>query len=198
MALILRQSSIHSSGCYTTTNIKKKTFIVPYTGPEIGKRMADRLYKNARRTYLFGLDEGRRVIDGTNIAAFINHSCDPNCETDEVEGQVWIIAMRDIKAGEELTYDYNLYDGDETDGAVCRCGAKGCRGAMYSEEEMAKRKRAAARTRRKRKSAAGEKGKPLTAAQMTRKRSVEAQRRRTRKLYTRIPYEPQPFRRKKS
>jgi SET domain-containing protein len=82
------------------------------------------------------------VIDGEGAAAFINHSCDANCEADEIKGRVWIIAARDIEAGEELTYDYNLYDGDLDDPSPCFCGAKNCRGSMYSEEELAKRAKA--------------------------------------------------------
>jgi hypothetical protein len=78
---------------------------------------------------------------------FINHSCDPNCETEEIDGKVWIIALRDIAPGEELTYDYNLYDGDE-DEARCNCGAKSCRSTMYAPEEIRRRARAAARANR--------------------------------------------------
>jgi hypothetical protein len=73
------------------------------------------------------------------VAAFINHSCDPNCEADEIKGRVWIIAARDIQAGEELTYDYNLYDGDLDDPSPCFCGACNCRGSMYSEAELVRR-----------------------------------------------------------
>jgi len=87
------------------------------------------------------------VIDGDGIAAFVNHCCDPNCEIDELDGRVWIIAMRNIKPNEELTYDYNLYDGD--DEAPCHCGASNCRGSMYSEEELAKKKAAAKRKKAK-------------------------------------------------
>jgi SET domain-containing protein len=55
---------------------------------------------------------------------FINHSCDPNCETEEIDGHVWIIALRNIPAGAELTYDYQLYDGGDDDAARCNCGAQ--------------------------------------------------------------------------
>ena len=80
---------------------------------------------------------------GFGMAAFVNHSCDPNCETDEEEGRVFITSIRNIAAGEELTYDYWLYDGD--DDAPCYCGSKNCRGSMYSPEELAKLRRAAAK-----------------------------------------------------
>jgi hypothetical protein len=75
---------------------------------------------------------------------YINHSCDPNCETEELRGRVWVMSLRRIAPGEELTYDYNLYDGDEDD-ARCYCGATSCRQTMYSPEEIARRKRAAKR-----------------------------------------------------
>ena len=139
MALLIRSSQIHESGCYTTTPIEEGAYVVEYTGPRITLQQADERYKLCEKTYLFGLDCGTHVIDGNSIAAFINHSCDPNCEADEVDGQVWIIALRDIAAGEELAYDYNLYDGEEDDESLCLCGAVHCRGTLYSEEEVERR-----------------------------------------------------------
>ncbi len=68
------------------------------------------------------------------MAMFINHSCDPNCETEEIDGRVWITAIRNIDPAEEITYDYCLYDGGADD-ATCNCGADKCRGTMYSPEE---------------------------------------------------------------
>src|SRR6516165_6042249 len=147
MALVIRNSRIHSSGCYTSCNIKRGTWIVEYTGMRLTKHQADAMYDSARRTYLFGLDDGR-VIDGDGVAAFINHSCAPNCEPDEIDGRVWIIASRDIRVGEELTYDYNLYDGDIDDKAVCVCGARECRGSMYSDDELKKRVKMEAKRRK--------------------------------------------------
>jgi hypothetical protein len=141
MGLIIRSSDIHAAGCYTTTKIRKGTVVVEYTGPRISKEQADEIYENRATTYLFGLRDGKEVIDGHGTAMFINHSCDPNCETDEIDDHVWIIAIRDIKASEELTYDYMLYDGDENDPAPCYCGSKKCRGTMYSPEEIRRQKR---------------------------------------------------------
>lgn len=144
MSLIIRSSAIHAAGCYTTEPIRKRSRVVEYTGPRITKEVADAKYEHSPTTYLFGVGDGSTVIDGHGIAMFLNHSCDPNCETDEVRGRVWIKAIRDIAAGEELTYDYNLYDGDD-DEAVCNCGAANCRGSMYSPEELNRRARAAKR-----------------------------------------------------
>jgi uncharacterized protein len=142
MALIIRSSAIHAAGCYTTTAIRKGARVAEYDGPRMTKDEADILYKDAPLTYLFGIGDGSVVIDGHSMAMFINHSCDPNCETEEVNGRVWITAIRNIRAGAEITYDYCLYDGDE-DEAVCNCGAKKCRGTMYSREEIRRRKREA-------------------------------------------------------
>ena len=100
---------------------------------------ADDLYDDFPNTYLFGLDGGKRIIDGFGVAAFVNHSCKPNCETDQIAGKMWIIALRDIEPGEELTYDYNLYDGE--DDAPCYCGAKRCRGSLYSAAHLRKLKK---------------------------------------------------------
>ena len=141
MGLIVRSSHIHAAGVYTNHPIKEGTHILEYTGPRITRAQADELYDHREETYLFGLDDGVHIIDGHGTAAFINHCCDANCETDEIDERVWIIAARDIAAGEELTYDYNLYDGDDDDEALCHCGARDCRGSMYSEEEIAVRKK---------------------------------------------------------
>ncbi len=136
MTLIIRQSRIHSYGCYTTRPIRKGTLIVEYVGEQLTHEQADDLYDDFQSTYLFGLDGGKRIIDGYGVAAFVNHSCKPNCETDQIRGKMWIIAQRDIAAGEELTYDYNLYDGDQD--APCLCGAKRCRGSLYSSAHLRK------------------------------------------------------------
>ena len=140
MGLIVRSSDIHAAGVYTTAPIKKDTAVVEYTGPIVSRERADELYEGRPYTYLFGLDDGR-IIDGHGIAAFINHCCDPNCETDEIDGKIWILALRDIAADEELTYDYCLFDGEEDDEAPCYCGAKNCRGTMYSEEEIERQRK---------------------------------------------------------
>jgi SET domain-containing protein len=140
MALIIRSSAIHAAGCYTTTPIAKGRRVAEYTGPRISKDQADKAYEDSPITYLFGLGKGDIVIDGHCMAMFINHSCDANCETSEIRGRVWIKSIRPIAAGEEITYDYCLYDGGD-DEAICNCGAKKCRGTMYSKEEIRRRKR---------------------------------------------------------
>jgi uncharacterized protein len=146
MALVVRPSPIHSVGVYTSTPIRKGARVVEYTGPRISAEEADRLYEGALRTYLYGIGDGKIIIDGEGIAAYLNHSCDPNCEVDEIKNRVWIFAIRNIAAGEELLWDYSLYDDD--DPAPCYCGSPKCRGTMYSREWMAKLRRKAARKKK--------------------------------------------------
>jgi SET domain-containing protein len=146
MGLLIGSSHIHRHGCYTTTPLRKGTRIIEYTGERITNAEADRRYEGRELTYLFGLSDGKHVIDGNGIAALINHSCDPNCEAMELRGRVWITAIRDIRPGEELTYDYNLYDGEGD--APCRCGARNCRGSLYSERELKKRRKMAGQRKR--------------------------------------------------
>jgi len=154
MGLIIRSSAIHAAGCYTTTPIRKGARVTEYTGHRLTKAEADTAYEESPITYLFGLGDGKIVIDGHSTAMFINHSCDANCETREVKDHVWIVAIRNIEAGEEITYDYCLYDGGD-DEARCNCGAQKCRGTMYSPEEVRRRKAAAKRALTKKTSKAG-------------------------------------------
>ena len=148
MGLIIRSSDIHAAGCYTTTPVARGTRLVEYTGPRITKDRGDEIYEGRPYTYLFGLGNGEMVIDGHSLAMFLNHCCEPNCETEEDDhGRVWVMAIRDIAEGEELTYDYCLYDGDGEE--PCYCGAAACRGTMYSDEEQKRRKARQARERRR-------------------------------------------------
>jgi len=140
MQLIIRSSPIHAAGVFTLENIRRGSRILEYTGERMAHKDADELYKHRPYTYLFGYGDHANVIDGYGIAMYVNHCCDPNCKTEEdEENRVWIVAMRDIEAGEELTYDYFLYDGE--DDASCTCGTEHCRGTMYSKKELRKRQK---------------------------------------------------------
>jgi SET domain-containing protein len=164
MGLIIRSSAIHAAGCYTTTAIAKGQRVAEYTGPRLAKAEADQACEASPITYLFGLDDGSIVIDGHCMAMFINHSCAPNCESSEEDGGVWITAIRRIAPGEEITYDYCLYDGGD-DEAACNCGAAKCRGTMYSPEEIKRRKTAAKKALKK--PAKKKRGLPIPAKERT-------------------------------
>lgn len=137
--LLIRSSDIHAAGCYTLDPIARDSIIAEYDGPRIPKAVADERYGGRPVTYLFGFGEDGDVIDGFATAMFLNHSCAPNCETEERDERIFIRSLRDIAAGEELVYDYHLYDSDLSEEAPCYCGAAGCRGTMYSEAELARR-----------------------------------------------------------
>jgi SET domain-containing protein len=136
MTLIIRSSSLHGAGVYTTAPILRGTRVLEYTGRRLTTEQSEGLYDDCEVTYLFGMADGKTVIDGFGMAAFVNHSCQPNCDTDQIDNRVWIIAVRDIVAGEELTYDYNIYDAEPGEHVPCYCGANSCRGTMLSEEEI--------------------------------------------------------------
>ena len=104
------------------------------------KAEADERYRDRDVTYLFGVADRDTVIDGFGTAMFINHCCEPNCQTEEIDSRIYVVALRDIAAGEELTYEYHLYDSDEDD-QPCYCGKDTCRGTMFSTAEVKRRKR---------------------------------------------------------
>ena len=100
-------SRIAGNGLFAAQDIKKDTRIIRYTGEKISKEESDRRATSGN-AYIFQFN-GRYDIDGkplSNTARYINHSCDPNCETFQTQRAIWIMARRDIKAGEELTYNY--------------------------------------------------------------------------------------------
>ena len=146
-----RNSRIHGRGVYAVARIKKGTRIMEYLGERISHAEADARYENKGdddgHTFLF-IASNRTVIDAGvdgNDARFINHSCNPNCETVIENSRVFIDAIRNIKAGEELGYDYQL-TWESTDDATelalysCRCGARRCRGTMLDREPTDQKK----------------------------------------------------------
>ena len=140
----LTKSKIHNVGVVAARGIPKGTRIVEYAGERISRQEGDRRSEEQvmahtsnpqiGEVYIFELDD-EWDVDGSvdyNDAKFINHSCDPNCESEIKDGHVWIVALRDIKAGEELTYDY-FYDLDEFEKYPCRCGSQNCFGFILEK-----------------------------------------------------------------
>ncbi|MGH7293886.1 MAG: SET domain-containing protein [Polyangiaceae bacterium] len=140
--VVVRRSRLQGKGVFATRDIAEGERIIEYTGTLITNAEADAETddEGMRRhhTFLFGVDD-EYTIDasrGGNEAHFINHSCDPCCESVTVRRRVYIHAIRDIEAGEELTYDY-WYTTDEryTLGDLrriypCRCRSATCRGTL--------------------------------------------------------------------
>lgn len=142
--LLIQSSKIHAAGVVTLDPIPRGRRILEYDGPRISKDLADERYAEKVVTYLFSIDGTSDVIDGFAAAMFVNHSCAPNCETEEYKGRVYIKAIRHIAPGEELVYEYNLHDSDD-ESADCYCGAPHCRGTMFSDDELKRRARIAKR-----------------------------------------------------
>ncbi len=151
LAFEVRDSAVSGRGAFAIRDIPKGERIVEYTGERITHAEADRRYDDdsmeEHHTFLFTVS-GRTVIDAThggNEARFINHSCAPNCESEIVRGRVFIFALRDILAGEELAYDYAYErNGEETEREEeqyrCLCGTSECRGSIMEPRETYERR----------------------------------------------------------
>ena len=150
----VRRSDVHGLGVFAAKRIPKGTRIIEYVGERVSHDEADRRYEekdaNDSHTFLFIVDS-KTVIDAGvdgNDARFFNHSCDPNCESTVEKRRVYIEAIRDIDAGAELTYDYQIQREDDDPDNIdevfaCRCGFPKCRGTMlWPTERKAKRKKA--------------------------------------------------------
>ncbi|MGH8178325.1 MAG: SET domain-containing protein [Steroidobacter sp.] len=147
-----RNSHIHGRGVYAVAPIRKGARVIEYLGERISHAEADCRYElkgqDTGHTFLF-IASNRTVIDASvdgNDARFINHSCNPNCETVIEGSRVFIDAIRNIKPGEELGYDYQLTwestdEPEELALYACRCGARKCRGTMLDREPVDKRKK---------------------------------------------------------
>lgn len=129
-----KESPIHRLGGFAKRRIRTGTKVIEYVGEKIEKRVShERLISN--NAYVFVLDD-EFDLDGDvdwNPAKYINHSCSPNCESDLIDGRVWIIASRLIQPHEELTYNYG-FDLDEYKDYPCRCGSADCVGYIVAEE----------------------------------------------------------------
>jgi hypothetical protein len=140
-----RRSAIHGRGVYARRAIPDGTRVVEYTGERITKakaaqREARRLARGHRGqddcVYIFELN-ARHDLDGRsrgNVARLINHACTPNCRVDVLRGRIWIVARRDIAAGEELTFDYG-FKFNEWRHHACLCGGAQCAGFIVAKDQ---------------------------------------------------------------
>jgi uncharacterized protein len=162
----VRNSNVHGRGVFATRRIEKGERIIEYLGERVSHEEADRRYEskaeNDSHTFLFIVDS-KTVIDAGvngNDARFFNHSCDPNCESVVEKRRVYIEALRAVEAGEEMTYDYQIYreegDPENIDEVfACRCGFAQCRGTMlWPPEPKKKRSKPVAAGKKKKKKAA--------------------------------------------
>lgn len=146
-----RRSGVHGKGVFALTDIAEGETLIEYIGEVITWKEALRRHphdpKDPNHTFYFHMDEDH-VIDakhGGNSSRWINHSCHPNCEADEDGGRVFIKALRNINAGEELFYDYGLiidakYTKKLKAEYPCWCGAADCRGTLLAPKDKDEKK----------------------------------------------------------
>lgn len=160
----VRKSSLHGTGVFAARPIPAGTRIIDYKGKRITPEQADAMFpvnpNDPYHTFFFSLSGGK-IIDGGqggNDARWINHSCQPNCETQENDSgtRVFVMALRDIDAGEELFYDYSLVIDDKITKTLkqnygCLCGAPSCRGTMLALPEKKKKGKAGKKDKEKKK-----------------------------------------------
>ena len=134
----VRKSGVHGRGVYATQFIPEGTRIIEYTGERVSEEAAPNDEDNPH-TFNFGLENGEVINPeiGGNDARWINHCCDPNCQAIEEDNRIFIYAMCDIEAGEELFYDYAMeIDEPITEESkrkfACHCGTSNCRGTMLA------------------------------------------------------------------
>lgn len=150
--IAVRRSGVHGRGVFAVAPLKAGERVVEYKGERISWKEALRRHPHdpnePNHTFYFALEEGG-VIDGKvdgNSARWINHSCAPNCEAEELEGRVYIHALRDIEPEEELFYDYGLViDAKLTKKLkreyACHCGAHSCRGTLLATADADAKKK---------------------------------------------------------
>jgi SET domain-containing protein len=138
-----RRSGVHGKGVFAVQDIAEGETLIEYVGEIISWQEAQARHPHdpaqPNHTFYFSLEDGN-VIDalhGGNSSRWINHSCAGNCEADEVDGRVFIKALRNIPAGEELNYDYGLIIDERYTPKLkaeypCWCGAKSCRGTLLA------------------------------------------------------------------
>jgi uncharacterized protein len=142
----VRKSGVHGKGVFSAAKLKKGEVLIEYKGEVITWKEALRRHphdpKDPDHTFYFHIDD-KHVIDakfGGNAARWINHACTPNCEADEIDGRIFIKALKKIEPDTELFYDYGLiidepYTKKLKKQFECRCGAKKCRGTMLARKD---------------------------------------------------------------
>ncbi len=133
----IKKSRIDKKGLYANQNIEKGTKIIEYKGKIISvkKSEVDPKFDNRKAIYLFNIND-RYDLDGNfkfNTARLINHSCNPNCEVFGEGLKIWVYAMKDIKKGEELSYDYGFSFDENFREFPCNCRSKNCVGFIVRE-----------------------------------------------------------------
>lgn len=154
--IVARRSPIHGTGVFARRKLAADTQVIQYRGKLLTHDEADEQYGDGGETghtFLFTLNE-QYILDANtrgNDARWINHSCDPNCQAvlyenqngDRKKDRVVIETLREIKRGEELTYDYGItlevrHTARLKKIWACRCGSPNCTGTMLKSKQARK------------------------------------------------------------
>ena len=134
----IKKSNIDNKGLVASKDIKKGSKIIEYKGKLISKKESEEnpKFDNEKRIYIFEINK-RYDLDGNfrfNTARLINHSCNPNCEVAGKGLKLWIESTKDIKKGEELSYDYGFSFDEDFKNYPCRCNSSNCCGYIVRQE----------------------------------------------------------------
>ncbi len=136
----IKKSNIDKKGrgLYAIKDIKEGTKIINYTGNIITKKQTEesKKFDNSKPIYLFNINS-KYDLDGDvpwNTARLINHSCSNNCDYNGKGLKLWVVAIRDIKKGEELTCDYGFGFDEDYKQFPCKCASKNCCGYIVRAE----------------------------------------------------------------
>ena len=136
----IKKSNIDKKGrgLYATRDIKEGERIIDYVGKIITKKQTEdsKKFDNAKPIYLFNLNK-KYDMDGDvswNTARLINHSCTNNCDYNGIGLKLWIVAIKDIKKGEEITADYGFGYDEDYKQFPCKCRSKNCCGYIVRAE----------------------------------------------------------------
>ena len=180
----VRRSGVHGKGVFALQDIAEGETLIEYVGEVISWDEAQDRHphdpKDPNHTFYFHVNEDR-VIDalfGGNSSRWINHSCNPNCEADEDKGRIFIKAIRNILAGEELNYDYGLIIDEPYTKKLkaeypCWCGAKNCRGTLLSPKDRPDTPKTPKQKKAKSKDKAPSEAKPKAAKPVKEKKAVK-------------------------
>ena len=188
--IVARRSAIHGNGVFAVAPIAKGERIIEYKGRRRTHEEVDNDVTgdpDSGHTFLFTLND-EYVIDANyegGVARWINHSCSPNCEAvleeadgdDRTKDRVFIEAIRDIKPGQELSYNYGITLEEKHTPELkkiweCRCGSRNCTGTLLqpkTPKKKASKAKKAASKKASSKKAAGKKAKKTGAKKAGRK-----------------------------
>ncbi len=189
----VRNSKIHGRGVFARRPIRKGTKVIEYTGKIVSADKAEKIgsagIDGHGHTMLFSIDKDR-VINGNvgGPAKYINHSCEPNCETVRYDERIFIEALRSVKKGEEITYDYHL----EVPGKItkkirkefaCFCGSPNCRGSQIAAELLKKQAKLDEQKKRKKEQKEAKKAelKALKKQKKANKKAAKKEKKKARK-----------------